>query len=108
MGPINVLNLLILTTIVTVANFHTHPLRSSNSPPSDADLDNNWRRQIPGLVISREGIFSYVTVLPEREDRRKPIQYPGNETEGGRFSPRREPTPGWSLQNAPNQVDGGE
>ena len=88
-----------------MANFHTHPLKSANNNPSGADMDNNWRRQIPGMVISRGGIYAYNTVLKERETKTKPIQYPGNKTDGGTFNYEIVKTPCWSLANAPNQDD---
>jgi hypothetical protein len=56
------------------------------------------------MIISRDGIFSYPTVVPERETFQRPIEYPANLTTGGTFNYRRETTPGWSLQNAPNQI----
>ena len=43
---------------VLVANFHTHPL-STNQEPSAADLRNAIRRNVPGIVISRNRIYVY-------------------------------------------------
>ncbi len=46
----------------TVANFHTHPLSGEvqgNPQPSQADIANSYARGLPGIVLSRDGIYSY-------------------------------------------------
>lgn len=51
-----------------VANFHTHPLSESyggDAEPSLADKQNAYFRGLPGIVISRKGIYSYG---PERRE----------------------------------------
>lgn len=45
-----------------VANFHTHPLShqvGGIDEPSRADTANAWHRGLPGIVISRTGIYAY-------------------------------------------------
>lgn len=45
-----------------VANFHTHPLSGDvqgNPMPSPADIANSYARGLPGIVLSRDGIYSY-------------------------------------------------
>lgn len=49
-------------TNTTVANFHTHPLSADvqgNPMPSQADIANSYARGLPGIVLSRDGIYSY-------------------------------------------------
>lgn len=61
-----------------VANFHTHPLSAQvqGSPlPSQADKDNARARGVPGIVISRDGIYSYGP--DRRESSQNPKGYPG-------------------------------
>jgi hypothetical protein len=51
-----------------VANFHTHPLSAlvgGDPHPSRADMDNAYYRGLPGIVVSRPGIYSYG---PERRE----------------------------------------
>ena len=61
-----------------MANFHTHPLSpnvSGDPQPSRADMTNAFARGVPGIVISRPGIWSYG---PERrESTKNPKGYPG-------------------------------
>jgi hypothetical protein len=61
-----------------VANFHTHPLSTrvgGDQEPSRADKENAFYRGVPGIVISRKGIYSYG---PERrESTVNPKGYPG-------------------------------
>lgn len=64
-----------------VGNFHTHPLAAAvkgNQEPSRADKELAWERQVPGIVISREGFFKYGE--DEREDLRQPQEYPPKPT----------------------------
>ncbi|KAH9474284.1 hypothetical protein JR316_0013447 [Psilocybe cubensis] len=48
--------------VILVANFHTHPLSTNvqgDPQPSKADKDNAYHRGLPGIVISRDGIYAY-------------------------------------------------
>ncbi|KAI9566378.1 hypothetical protein HD554DRAFT_1189068 [Boletus coccyginus] len=64
--------------VILAANFHTHPLsdRVGGDPqPSRADMENAFARGVPGIVISRPGVWSYG---PERrESTTNPKGYPG-------------------------------
>lgn len=45
-----------------VANFHAHPLSEDvggRPEPSTSDMNNAYHRGLPGIVVSREGIFAY-------------------------------------------------
>jgi len=60
------------TGYVLVANFHTHPLYN-NERPSKRDVENAYRRGMPGIVISRTKIFGYG---PERRTNTdEPLEY---------------------------------
>lgn len=47
---------------------------NGNQQPSKADTELAWERQVPGIVISRQGFFKYGE--DEREDLRNPQGYP--------------------------------
>ncbi|KAI8836170.1 hypothetical protein BC829DRAFT_421792 [Chytridium lagenaria] len=67
---------------VLVANYHTHPsLVTEDVHPSAADMVNAWARGVPGLVISRKGIYIYG---PERRKRLNAAVrfYPNTNEEG--------------------------
>ncbi|KAK0452862.1 uncharacterized protein EV420DRAFT_1557110 [Desarmillaria tabescens] len=66
-----------MNNVILAANFHTHPLSSSvggDPQPSRADMTNAYARGMPGIVVSRDGIYSYG---PERrENTSNPKGYP--------------------------------
>jgi len=65
------------TAWVLVANFHTHPLHpntGATQQASKADQENNWFRKVPGIVLSREGVYKYGDT--QREDWTNPQGYP--------------------------------
>ncbi|KAK7013283.1 hypothetical protein R3P38DRAFT_1510203 [Favolaschia claudopus] len=68
-----------MDNVILVANFHTHPLYpeepvKGGQKPSEADRDNAYDRGLPGIVISRDGIYSYG---PERRTNlQNPKVYP--------------------------------
>ncbi|KAJ7676932.1 hypothetical protein DFH06DRAFT_1169338 [Mycena polygramma] len=68
-----------MDNVILVANFHTHPLTSAepvrgDQKPSRPDMINSYGRGIPGIVISREGIYGYG---PERRlNLQNPKVYP--------------------------------
>ncbi|KAK0185308.1 hypothetical protein F5146DRAFT_1125265 [Armillaria mellea] len=67
-----------MNNVILAANFHTHPLSSrvgGDPQPSRADMANAYARGLPGIVVSRGGIYSYG---PERRaNTRNPKGYPG-------------------------------
>lgn len=86
-----------------MANFHTHPLSSlvkGDPQPSDSDHKNAWHRGVPGLVLSRDGIYAYG---PERrENRNNPKGYPGQAVDPpSYFIPKlvKKPQPPWVVKN---------
>ena len=74
-----------LTDHTPVANFHTHPLTDAapvnGSPePSRADMENAYFRGVPGIVVSRPGVYAYG---PERrESQLNPKGYPASVPQG--------------------------
>ncbi|KDQ08518.1 hypothetical protein BOTBODRAFT_563640 [Botryobasidium botryosum FD-172 SS1] len=59
-----------------VGNFHTHPLSSAhlgNSHPSRNDLLNAYDRQVPGIIVGRDGMIKYGDA---RRDMTNPGGYP--------------------------------
>lgn len=66
-----------------MANFHTHPLSEQvggNPEPSRSDMENAYFRGLPGIVVSRRGIYSYG---PERrESVQNPKGYPPSVPQG--------------------------
>ncbi|KAF9065721.1 hypothetical protein BDP27DRAFT_1079869, partial [Rhodocollybia butyracea] len=88
--------------VILVANFHTHPLSQDvggDVEPSRADKTNAYARGLPGIVISRGGIYSYG---PEnRENTANPKGYPPSITPPAIINARRErlPPPPWPVPN---------
>ncbi|SJL02851.1 uncharacterized protein ARMOST_06191 [Armillaria ostoyae] len=66
-----------MNNVILAANFHTHPLSSrveGDPQPCRADMTNAYARGLPGVVVSRDGIYSYG---PERRaNTRNPKGYP--------------------------------
>lgn len=59
-----------------MANFHTHPLSElvqGRPEPSTSDMNNAYHRGLPGIVISRKGIYAYGPT--ERNGTRNPRGY---------------------------------
>ncbi|KAK0185301.1 hypothetical protein F5146DRAFT_1005907 [Armillaria mellea] len=101
--------------VILVANFHTHPLskRVKGDPqPSRADMENAYARGVPGIVVSRDGIYSYG---PERRvTTRNPKGYPGHVSDRPAIPrptlAKRQPPP-WVVrvqwpEGTPRAVDG--
>ncbi|KJA25217.1 hypothetical protein HYPSUDRAFT_38163 [Hypholoma sublateritium FD-334 SS-4] len=71
--------------VILVANFHTHPLAAvapvNGSPePSRSDMENAYFRGVPGIVVSRSGVYAYG---PERrESLLNPKGYPASVPQG--------------------------
>lgn len=74
-----------LTNSMPVANFHTHPLTEAapvnGSPePSRSDMENAYFRGLPGIVVSRRGVYAYGPA--RRESLQNPKGYPPSVPQG--------------------------
>ncbi|KAK0479514.1 hypothetical protein IW261DRAFT_1419619 [Armillaria novae-zelandiae] len=87
---------------IGAANFHTHPLSKQvggDPQPSRPDMANAYARGLLGIVISRDGIYSYG---PERRaNTNNPKGYPGPVSPPAVARPtlaKRQPPP-WVVRN---------
>lgn len=83
---------------ILVANFHTHPIKTSSlaMEPSGADISNAMYRGVPGIVISSGGIYTYGPSQrsnlspPEQDKGRYPNDGPDDFNKNVRSSVKRE------------------
>ncbi|KAK0494808.1 hypothetical protein EDD18DRAFT_1172471 [Armillaria luteobubalina] len=98
---------IVMDKVILAANFHTHPLSTDvggGQEPSRADMDNAYVRGVPGIVVSRRGVYSYG---PERRTSvSNPKGYPGPVTPPAipgwvlarRADPDRTDCPPWTVE----------
>ncbi|KAJ7346335.1 hypothetical protein DFH08DRAFT_937557 [Mycena albidolilacea] len=90
---------------ILVANWHTHPLGPSqggNPQPSFSDHVNAWLRGVPGIVVSRNGLYGYGPLQRENRMRSGPRDYPNDGGQYGGQNPRRIGG-SWRPSRSPNQ-----
>ncbi|KAH9486333.1 hypothetical protein JR316_0000397 [Psilocybe cubensis] len=88
--------------VILVANFHTHPLSElvqGRAEPSTSDMNNAYYRGLPGIVISRKGIYAYGPT--ERNGTSNPKGYAPSVTMTGVPRPRLviNNHPPWTVDN---------